>query len=203
MCMMFFWLSDSVCLSEVKFSNSWIQKLEWMFNYNDTNVLEFLFFIYHLIDGFSFWGKMQNWSVEILGCRTRNTDDFWNRKIECLGKSSALMTHIWQFSAYKWYLMSWDWVMSPMISANEREKRTKYWSLGTPREEGLAKQEGEMSHRHPWWPTVSDALGRIKERRPKHWPMQGVGPGESQWNWSDFWWSSGNLRLIKECLGDN
>ena len=40
-------------------------------------------------------------------------------------------------------------------------------------------------------------------RQPKHWPMQGIGPGRSRRTWSDFWWSSGNLSLIKECLGDN
>lgn len=95
---------------------------------------------------------MQNWSVEILGCRTRNTDDFWNRKIECLGKSSALMTHIWQFSAYKWYLMSWDWVMSPMISANEREKRTKYWSFG----HSHVKRSGKRNRREKWVTGIHD-----------------------------------------------
>lgn len=101
---------------------------------------------------FPFWGKMQNWSVEILGCRTRNTNDFWNRKIECLGKSSALMTHIWQFSAYKWYLMSWDWVMSPMISANEREKRTKYWSF----RHSHVKRSGKRNKREKWVTGIHD-----------------------------------------------
>lgn len=153
---------------------------------------------------FPFWGKMQNWSVEILGCRTRNTDDFWNRKIECLGKSSALMTHIWQFSAYKWYLMSWDWVMSPMISANEREKRTKYWSFrhshvkrSGKRNRGRNESQASMMT-HCFW-----CSGAGQGRRPKYWPMQGTGPGRSRWTWSDFWWSSGNLSLIKERLGDN
>lgn len=95
---------------------------------------------------FSFSGKMQNWSVEILGCRTRNSDGFWNRKTECLGKSSALITCIWQSSAYKWYLMSWDWVMSPVICANKREKRTKYWSFG----HSHVKRSGKRNGREKW-----------------------------------------------------
>lgn len=67
---------------------------------------------------------MRNWSIKISGCRARNSYNLWNRKIECLGESYGIKTSIWPSSAYKWYLMSWDWVRSPVVSAN-REERTK------------------------------------------------------------------------------
>ena len=153
---------------------------------------------------FPFWGKMQNWSVEILGCRTRNSNDFWNRKIEHLGKSSALMTHIWQSSVYKLYLMSWDWVMSSVISANKREKRTKYRSFG----HSHVKRSGKRKRREKWVTDIHDNTLALRlwgrsRKTTKTLANARVGPGRARWTRSDFWWSSGNLSLIKECLGDN
>lgn len=47
-----------------------------------------------------------------------------------------------------------------------------------PREEvWQKKQEGEMSHRHPWWPTVSDALGQVKEDDQNTDRCKAQGPG--------------------------
>lgn len=68
--------------------------------------------------------------------------------------------------------------MSPVVSANKREKRTKYWSFGHAHVKRSGKETGGRNESqtsmitHWLWGSGAD-----QGRQPKHWPVQGQGLG--------------------------